>query len=413
MIRFSRLKLDNGLEVILAPDFETPLANVNLLYKVGAKNENPDLTGFAHLFEHLMFSGTKNIPSYDEVVQLVGGENNAFTNNDFTNYYISLPGVNLETALWLEADRMQNLDINPNSLKVQQGVVIEEYKQRYLNQPYGDVWLLLRNLAYTTHHYKWPTIGKNIAHIENSDLNDVKDFYFKHYHPSNAILSISGNFKPKAIIPLIHKYFGSIAARNNPSYPIPAEPLQTEARSLSVEKPVPYDALYIAFPMPERNDTDYQAYDLLSDVLSTGKSSRFQQKLIMKKKLFSSVDAYLSGDIDPGLFIISATLMEGVKMQDAEEAIWNELELITKELPSPRELQKNKNKIASALHFSRLSSLNNAMNLAYFELLGNVNEINQELKQYQKVKPADLTRIAKKTLRREKSNTLYYRAITE
>lgn len=411
MIRFDRLILENGLNVILAPDFETPLANVNLLYKVGAKNENPDLTGFAHLFEHLMFSGTSNIPSYDEVVQLIGGENNAFTNNDFTDYYISAPAANIETALWLEADRMLNLDINPDSLSVQQGVVIEEFKQRYLNQPYGDVWLLLRNLAYTTHPYQWPTIGKNIAHIENADLKDVIDFYHQHYHPANAILSISGNFKPKSLIPIIKKYFEAIPARTTRNLTIPAEPEQTQARSLSVERSVPYDALYIAFPMASRYDAEYQVYDLLSDVLSTGKSSRFQQSLIMEKKLFSSVNAYLSGDIDPGLFVITATLMRGISMETAEAAIWHELELISRELPSLREVQKNKNKIASAIHFSRLSSLNNVMNLAYFELLGNAANINHELKLYQQVKPSDLSRVAQEMFKREKSSTLYYRAV--
>jgi zinc protease len=411
VIRFSRFTLDNGLKVIISKDSETPLANVNLLYNVGAKHENPDLTGFAHLFEHLMFSGTKNIPSYDEVVQLIGGENNAFTNNDFTNYYLSLPADNLETALWLEADRMQNLAINSNSLKVQQGVVIEEYKQVYLNQPYGDVWLLLRKLAYSTHPYQWPTIGKNIAHIEHAKLKDVKDFYHQHYHPANCILSLSGNLDISKSIHLVRNYFEGIPGRTDHKPLLPAEPEQSERRTLTVERIVPYDAIYIAFPMCTRNNPEYQSFDLLSDVLSSGKSSRFQQRLIMEKKLFSSVNAYLSGDIDAGLFIVTATLMKNVKMEDAEHAIWEELNLIANQLPSSRELQKNRNKIASAIHFSRLSSLNNAMNLAYFELIEQAEEINKEIEQYQKVKPEDLSRIAKKTFVQEKSNTLYYYSV--
>ncbi len=411
MIRYKRFTLKNGLTVLLQSDFSTPLVNVNLLYKVGAKNENPELTGFAHLFEHLMFGGTTNVPDYDELIQLIGGENNAFTNNDFTNYYISLPAPNLETALWLESDRMQNLIINQHSLDIQKGVVIEEYKQRYLNQPYGDVWLLLRPLAYKTHPYLWPTIGKDISHIEQATLASVRDFYDRHYQPANCILSISGNFEEKSCKKLINTYFASIEGIPAQQNPIPQEAPQTEARKLTVHRDVPYDAFYMAFPMCARQDADYQAFDLLSDILSSGKSSRFQQRLIMTKQLFSSVNAYISGDIDPGLFIISGTLMEGVRMEDAEAAVWQELSEIASQLADSRELRKNIHKMESAISFSRLSSLTNAMNLAYFELISHASEINADTKKYKAVRLEDIQRIADETFKPEKSSTLYYKTL--
>lgn len=408
MIRFNKFKLKNGLTVITQLDKSTPLVNVNLLYKVGARNENPDLTGFAHLFEHLMFGGTSQVPDYDKVVQMVGGENNAFTNNDFTNFYISLPAPNLETALWLEADRMRNLNINQHSLDVQKAVVIEEFKQRYLNQPYGDIWLLLRPLAYKKHPYQWSTIGKDISHIEQAELKQVREFYDQYYQPQNTILSVTGNFNPDSIRKLIQLYFGAVQNTCEIQNDYCFEEDQSEARSLKVTRDVPYDALYIAFPMSSRFSSDYQVYDLISDILSSGKSSRFQQRLILEKRLFSSVNAFITGDLHPGLFVFTGTLMEGIRMEDAENAIWEEIETIRTEKVDARELRKNIHKMESAISFSRLSSLNNAMNLAYFEMIGNVKEMNAEIKHYKAVRQEDILRVASQSFTKEKSNTLYY-----
>lgn len=408
MIRFSKFILKNGLTVILQPDHTTPLVNVNLLYRVGAKDENPELTGFAHLFEHLMFGGTAEVPDYDKIVQMIGGENNAFTNNDFTNYYLSLPAPNLETALWLEADRMRNLAINQHSLDIQKAVVIEEFKQRYLNQPYGDVWLLLRPLAYKLHPYQWPTIGKDITHIEHAALTQVREFYDRFYQPKNTILTVTGNFNPVTTQKLIRNYFKDIKNTCEITSNFLFEAEQTEARSLTVTREVPYDAIYIAFPMCSRQSVDYQVYDLISDILSSGKSSRFQQHLILEKRLFSSVNAFITGDLHPGLFVFTGTLMKGVKMEDAEKAIWEEIEVIRTELVEARELRKNIHKMESAISFSRLSSLNNAMNLAYFEMIGNASEINKEIKRYKAVRQEDIRRVAAESFIRPKSNTLYY-----
>lgn len=410
MIEFDKFTLNNGLRVIVHRDNSTPMAAVNLLYNIGSKDENPDRTGFAHLFEHLMFGGSINIPNYDEPLQLVGGDNNAWTSNDVTNYYLTVPKDNLETAFWLESDRMLSLAFSEKSLEVQRNVVIEEFKQRYFNQPYGDVWLHLRPLAYKKHPYQWPTIGKSIEQIENVQLSEVKDFFFKHYAPNNAILSVAGNVETENVKKLAEKWFGSIEQREIAQRNLPMEPQQTEFRSLHLERNVPFDAIYMAFHMSKRNDQEFYITDLISDILSNGQSSRIFQTLIKEKNLFSSIDAYLTGDFEPGLFLVTGKLSKDVSFETAEAAIWEELNKISCEKVSEYELQKVKNKIESSLVFSEINYLNKAMNLATHELLGNANDINSEVEKYQLVSTDDILRTSSKLFKRENCSVLYYHA---
>jgi len=410
MIEFDKFTLDNGLRVIVHHDATTPLAAVNILYNIGAKDENPDQTGFAHLFEHLMFGGSVNIPNYDEPLQQVGGDNNAWTSNDVTNYYLTVPKENLETAFWLESDRMLSLDFTEKSLEVQKAVVIEEFKQHYFNQPYGDVWLHLRPLAYKKHPYQWATIGKCIEHIEEAKLQNVKDFFFHHYAPNNAVLVVSGHVETKEVKRLAEKWFGPIERRTLAPRNLPVEPKQTEFRSLHLERNVPYDAIYMAFHMGSRSDEDFYKVDLLSDILSNGQSSRIFQTLVKEKNLFSTIDAYLTGDFDPGLFVVSGKLTEGVSMEDAEIAIWEVLNTVSETKADAYELQKVKNKIESSLVFSEISFLNKAMTLAQHEITGSAEDINLEVEKYNKVRIEDLQEMAQKILIKENCSTLYYHA---
>lgn len=408
MIEFDKFTLKNGLRIIVHRDETTPMAAVNILYNIGAKDENPERTGFAHLFEHLMFGGSVNIPNYDEPLQLVGGDNNAWTNNDITNYYLTVPKANLETAFWLESDRMLSLAFSEKSLEVQRSVVIEEFKQRYFNQPYGDVWLHLRPLAYQEHPYQWPTIGKSIDHIEKATLEEVKDFFFHHYAPNNAIMVVAGNVETEQVKTLAEKWFAPIERREITERNLPVEPVQTEFRSKKVESNVPFDAIYMAFHMGKRMDEDFYIVDLVSDVLSNGQSSRIFQSLVKEKNLFSSIDAYLTGEFEPGLFLISGKLIEGVDMKVAEDAIWEELNKIASQKVDEYELQKVKNKVESTLVFSEISYLNKAMNLATHELLGDANDINKEVEKYQKVNTEDILNKSAEIFRKENCSTLYY-----
>ncbi|MGE0567373.1 MAG: M16 family metallopeptidase [Bacteroidia bacterium] len=408
MIKFEKFTLNNGLKVIVHQDNTTPIVAFNLLYNVGARDEDENKTGFAHLFEHLMFGGSINIPNFDEPLQFVGGDNNAFTSNDITNYYITLPKNNLETAFWLDSDRMLSLAFTEKSLEVQRQVVIEEFKQTYLNQPYGDVWLLLRPLVYQTHPYKWATIGKEISHIENATMQNVKDFFYKHYLPNNAILSVAGDVSVSEIEQLAEKWFGNIPSGNVPKRNLPKEPKQTEERRLKVERNVPANAIYKAYHMCKKTDKDFYATDLLSDVLSLGNSSRLYQSLVKEQKLFSEISAYVMGSFDEGLFIISGNLQEKVSFEEAEKAIELELQKIKEVLVHDKELEKVKNKIISTLLFSETSVLNKAMNLAISELLGDANDVNTEEEKYMKVTPEDIKRIANNILIPTNCSTLIY-----
>ncbi len=409
MIEFQKYTLKNGLKVIVHTDTSTPMVAVNVIYNVGARDENPEKTGFAHLFEHLMFGGSVNIPDYDTPLQKVGGENNAFTSNDITNYYLTVPAANIETGFWLESDRMLELDFSEKSLEVQRNVVVEEFKQRYLNQPYGDVYPLMNSLAYKIHPYSWPTIGKDISHIQNATLDDVKEFFYKHYAPNNAVLVVSGNIDAEEALRLAEKWFGDIPRRDVPEKNIPAEPVQTEFRSLTVERDVPYDAIYLSFHMDRKLGDDYYATDLLSDILSSGNSSRLYRKLIVEEGLFSELDAYISGDVDPGLFSVAGKLIEGVTMEQAENAIWDELRKMKEALVDAVELQKVINKVEANLIYSEIGYLNKAMALAAFELLGDASLINTQGDNYRKVTPEKLRDVANSLFTRENCSTLYYK----
>ncbi len=410
MIEIERRILDNGLTVIAHVDRSTPLAALNVLYKVGSRNEDSSRTGFAHLFEHLMFGGSKNIPSYDSPLQMVGGDNNAFTSNDITNYYLTLPADNIETGFWLESDRMLELAFSPESLDVQRKVVIEEFKQRYLNQPYGDIPLLARPLAYKVHPYQWPTIGKDIQHIEEATLEDVKDFFFSHYAPNNAIVTVTGNIDPNEIFRLAQKWFGPIPRRELNTSIVPPEPIQTGLRELHVTRKVPADFIQMMFHMPGRTEAGYQVVDLLSDLLANGQSSRLVQALMKERQLFSDINAYISGDNDPGLFTVTGNLLPGIDMESARDAIWDELGKLCNELVSPYELQKVKNRVESVVIFSEISFLNKAMNLAHYEMIGKAEDINLEVEIYRNITREDLQRQACLTFRPDNCSILYYHA---
>ncbi|MFA6945618.1 MAG: pitrilysin family protein [Pedobacter sp.] len=410
MVSFERFTLANGLKVLVHEDPTTPMAVVNILYDVGARDEHPDQTGFAHLFEHLMFGGSVNIPSYDEPLQRVGGENNAFTSNDITNYYITLPSVNLETAFWLESDRMLSLAFSEKSLEVQRNVVCEEFKQRYLNQPYGDVWLKLRPMAYKQHPYQWATIGKSLDHIENAGINDVKAFFSRHYNPANAIMVVGGDVKLEEVKRLSEKWFGNIPSGEKLPRLLPVEDDQTEERKETVQANVPLNAIYKVFHMPARTESGYYAADLISDVLSRGNSSRLFRNLLKDQKLFSEINAYLTGSMDAGLFVVEGKPLPGISMEVAEAAIWKELERISTELLPEAELTKVKNKMESTMVFSEMSLLDKAMNLAYFELLGDADGLNSETQKYLDVSAEQIRAQAAHIFRKENSSTLYYLA---
>lgn len=408
MIEFNKFTLKNGLKVIVHQDKTTPVVAMNILYNVGAKNEDPELTGFAHFFEHLMFGGSINIPKYDEPLQKVGGENNAFTNNDFTNYYLSLPKENIETGFWIESDRMLNLAFSEKSLEVQRSVVIEEYKQRYLNQPYGDVWLLLRPLVYRVHPYQWATIGKSIKHIEDAKMEDVKKFYEDFYNPQNATLVLAGDVEMDQIEELSEKWFGSIEKTHPKMKDIPTEPQQTKSRILKVKRDVPTNAIFKVYHMSDRMSEDYVATDFISDLLGNGKSSQLNINLVKKQKLFTSISCFISGDIHPGIIYIAGYITDGITPEQADEAIIKELDYFKSKIVEEKKLQKVKNKYLAAKEFSNLGILDKAMNLAYYEVLGDANLVNMESEKYLAVKPDDIQRIASEIFKEQNSNTLYY-----
>lgn len=410
MIKFERFVLKNGLRVLVHQDLNTPMAVVNVMYDVGARDENPNQTGFAHLFEHLMFGGSKNIPVYDEPLQLAGGENNAYTTNDLTNYFCELPAENIETAFWLESDRMLSLAFNKKSLEVQRKVVSEEFKEHYINKPYGNVWHKLRKLAYKKHPYRWMTIGKNLKHIKDAELKDVKNFFFKHYTPANAILVVAGNVHVKQVKALAQKYFGSIAAGNKYERDLPVEPPQTKARFLKAKADVPLDALYKCWHIYSRTDDRYYMADLITEVLSGGGSSRLYQKLVKEKQLFSTIDCYHLGSTDAGLLVISGKLIKGVDLDKANEAIEEEINILKSKGITDLELEKVKNKTESALAFEDMSLMNRAASLANYELLGNANLINLELQKYQAVTTADLLLQSNIIFDKNNCSTLFYQS---
>jgi zinc protease len=412
MIHFERFQLPNGLRVIVHPDFTTPNAVLNVMYDVGARDENPDRTGFAHLFEHLMFGGSVNIPEYDEPLQRAGGENNAYTTNDLTNYYIQLPAVNLETAFWLESDRMLSLAFSEKSLEVQRKVVCEEFKEHYINKPYGDVWHKMRTLAFTTHPYRWMTIGKELRHIEEASLADVKAFFAKHYCPANAVLVVAGPVKTEEVRALAEKWFGDIPAGVKYERQLPVEPTQTQMRKLDVEADVPLDALYMCWHMPARMESGYQAVDMLTDILGSGASSRLHQSLVKEQKLFSNVECYHFGSADRGLVTIEGKLVKGVSLEDAQAGVQREIDRLLLTGVTEAELQKAKNKTESMIAFEDMSLMNRATSLAHYELLGDADLMNTEFSRYASVTVPELLEQAKLLFRESNLNVMHYRSKT-
>ncbi|GAC1416397.1 MAG: pitrilysin family protein [Flavisolibacter sp.] len=408
MFNFERFTLRNGLRVIVHQDLSTPLAVVNVMYDVGARDENPGQTGFAHLFEHLMFGGSVHIPNYDEPLQMAGGENNAYTTNDLTNYYIQLPAENLETAFWLESDRMLSLAFSENSLEVQRKVVCEEFKEHYLNKPYGDVWHKIRALAYEVHPYRWMTIGKELSHIEHAKLKDVKAFFFKHYRPVNAILVVAGNVTTQRVRDLAVKWFEPIEAGEKYHRKIPEEPKQLFPRKIEVRADVPIDAFYKCWHIYPRTDHRYYVVDLITEIMSGGGSSRLFQSLVKEKKLFSNIECQHFGTTDAGLLVIEGKVVKGVKIEDAEQEVNRELEKAKKTRVTKQELQKVKNKTESLIAFEDMSVMNRANSLAYYELLGDAELMNSELERYNTVTVEEIQNECKEVFREENSSTLWY-----
>lgn len=420
MIAYQKHQLDNGLQVLLHRDETTPLVTVNLLYNVGARDEEPYRTGFAHLFEHLMFGGTGVVPDYDLVVNGMGGESNAFTNNDYTNYYLTIPAQMLDTALYLEADRMRLLDFSPRSLQVQQQVVTEEYHQRYENQPYGDAMLMLRPLCYQHHPYRWPTIGSDIKHVQEATLDDVEHFFFRYYHPANCILSIGGNIDYDEAMRLVEKHFGNIKLRPEALIPTqgkamayersyPQEEPQEEQRRLELVQSVPNDALYMAFPMCDHSHNNFYIYDLISDVLSNGNSSRMYRHWVQEQSLFSELNAYITGEAGPGLFLVSGKLNDGITLPQAEEAVWQELSRLREEAVDPHELQKVINKFENTFVYSQYKVIDRTMSLCHYTWLGRTEWVNDEPEAYKTITADDLQRVAQQCFVSQHSNIIYYK----
>lgn len=408
MIDYKEYLLSNGLTLITHEDKSTPLVVVNILYKVGSRNEHPDRTGFAHLFEHLMFGGSKHVPDYDKVLQKVGAENNAFTNTDITNYYVILGAENIETALWAESDRMQFLNLDKKTLENQKSVVIEEFKQRYVNVPYGDVWLELRPRAYQVHPYKWPTIGMDMKHIEQASLDNVQSFHENHYRPNNAVLTISGNITSEEALKLTEKWFGDIPAGKNQIQNLSAEPTQTEARFHETHRNVPLNAIYKAYHMPGRGNDAYLIADLLADLLGRGKSSRLHQNLVKGKEIFNNINAYILGTADPGLLVISGKVNPKISITDADKYVTDEIESLKENLQE-NEVEKVKNQAQSSTYFSDTELLNKSISLAVANSLGNTNLVNEEMDMINKIQKQDLLKMADDILIDSNCTTLHYK----
>lgn len=410
MINYSRFTLDNGLRVLVHEDRSTPLVAMNLLYDVGSRDEDPEMTGLAHLFEHLMFGGSVNIPDYDNPLQKVGGENNAFTNSDITNYYLTIPSGNIETGFWLESDRMLGLDFSQKSLDTQKSVVTEEFNQRYLNQPYGDALLKIRPLAYNVHPYRWSTIGMDISHIQNADLEQIKKFFYSHYAPNNAILTLTGNISPEKSYDLSVKWFGPIEKRNIKERKLPAEPAQKESRLLVIEKDVPSNALYKVWHIGPRKSSDFYSLDLITDLLAGGESGRLHTRLVREKKLFSEINAYITSDIDPGLIFVQGKLMKDIDTEMADNAVNEVIDELKNGIENRDEIEKVKNKFEASTVFGNTSILNKAINLSFYELLGDAGLINREVEEYRKVSNEMIIESSRKYFTKENCSTLYYKS---
>lgn len=409
MIGFEAFTLDNGLRVVVHEDPTVEIAVLNILYDVGSRDERADKTGFAHLFEHLMFGGSVNIPNYDEPLQRVGGENNAFTSTDVTNYFLTVPAANIETGFWLESDRMLSLSFDPEVLEVQRKVVIEEFKQNYLNQPYGDVWLKLRPLVYEAHPYQWATIGKDISHIENASMDEVKDFFFRYYVPNNATLVVAGKVKADQVKTLAEKWFGPILPGRTPRRELPQEPVQRKKKFISYTAPVPADAFYMAFHMPGRFSDDYHPVELLSDALGQGHSSRLYHRLVKEAELFTSISSHTAGTLDPGMLVISGRVRPGVSLEAGHEAVDRVIKEVIENGITLTELEKVKTQAESSLEFGEVEVLNRAINLAFATLSGDTSIVNQERAKIAATTEDDIRRVAHDVLKEENASVMYYK----
>lgn len=410
MLEFEKFTLDNGLRVIVHQDNTTPMVAFNLLYDVGARDEDPGQTGFAHLFEHLMFGGSVNIPEYDTPLQMAGGENNAYTTNDITNYYIQLPAQNIETAFWLESDRLLSLAFSKKSLDVQRKVVCEEFKEHYINKPYGDAWKHLRELAYTRHPYRWMTIGKELKHVEDAQLEDVRNFFFKHYRPVNAVLCVAGKTDTATVKALAEKWFGNIPSGEAYERKLEPEPRQEAARSETITRDVPLDALYKAWHMPARMTQGYYEADLITEIMGNGYASRLYQSLVKEQQVFSGISCYHTGSQDAGLLVVEGKVKEGITIEAANDAVTVQINLLMTDGVTEEELLKAKNKIEAMIEFEDISILSRANNLAFYELLGDAAMINDELDKYQQASLGSILTTARDIFRESNSNTLFYKA---
>jgi zinc protease len=410
MIDFKEKILSNGMRIIAHQDITAPLTAMTLTYCCGSRDERPEMTGLAHLFEHLMFTGSKNVKDYDQVMQMAGGDSNAFTNQDVTCYYCTIPTENIESALWMERDRMESLNLTSKKLEVQRKVVIEEFKETCLNEPYGDAWHHLTEMSYKDYPYRWPVIGKDIEQLEKVTINDAKDFFRRWYQPSNAILSLAGPLSIDDQLLLAEKWFSDLKGSSIERIPYPIEKDLVAPRRKIVKAPVPLDGLYMVWHFPERNHPDYFTSDIISDILATGHSSRLIGKLVKKEQVLSAVDAYLNTNIGPGMMVIEARPATGVSLEDAEKAIMKEIKKLRDELVSEEELRKVKNNVLSSLLFSEIGILNKAQALGYYSALGDTNLINNEVPAYESVTAQDVQRVAKEWLQETKLIALEYHA---
>lgn len=406
MIEINRFTLPNGLRIVHNQDSATAMVALNILYNVGSRDENPESTGMAHLFEHLMFGGSRNIPEFDKALEEAGGTNNAWTNCDFTNFYDIVPAHNVETAFWLESDRMNELAFSERSLEVQRHVVCEEFKQVCLNQPYGDLFHHLYALAYKVHPYRFPVIGKELSHIEQVTIDDVKAFFYRHYAPNNAVLAVTGNITFEETCRLAEKWFGGIPSRDIPPHTYAQEPLQQSPRRDTMTGRVPQTVIYKAYHMPGYADVSYPACDVITDLLSAGQSSRFYRNLLMGTDMFTRVDASITGTEDPGLLLLSAHLREGTDPEKAEEALTREALYLISEPPADYELQRALNRFESNHTFGCMNYVNLASVIAQGEMRG--QDINNIVPRQRTVTPEIIHDTAATILVPENSSTLLY-----
>lgn len=406
MINYETFTLTNGLKVIVHQDKSIPKVVFNILYRVGSKDEESSRTGFAHLFEHLMFRGSKNIPKYDTPLQRVGGQNNAFTSADVTNYYLNLPANQLETAFWLESDRMLELGLTEEKLETEKEVVINEYKQRYLNQPYGDAQLRMREMAFKVHPYRWTPIGQKMSHIAQATMEDVKDFFYGYYAPNNATLVVAGDVDMDQVHRLTEKWFGPIPKRPLKKHLIEQEPAQETARQETCHGPVPHPAVYKMYHIPAHTDPNYYTFEIIAALLASGTNSRLYQKLVKQQKVAMSVSAFSWQLHDPGVMSIDGHVAEGHSIAAYETAVQetlNELQNTTE-----ADLQRMKNKLEAGHVMEQTSLFQKALNLAFSDTLGDVRLTNEVVNRFHNVTLNQVKEAAATYFVPNNASTLYY-----